>query len=217
VAIAYLPRNQAPDVASVNVLPPGVALQELPLAIDPAISSSGLDPQLFGLTMNVPPRRFYQKGARTIIWQASDPNDDTLTYKLFYRTLGDKEWHVLAENLSQSYYTIDGNKLPDGSYVFKVLASDAPANPAEVSLTNEDETEAVQVDNTPPSIKVTGPAVTGQAVETTFDVTDSTSRVVRGEYSVDGGAWRLSIQWMGSRTRAHETSSKVRFENQENM
>ena len=213
VVIAYLPRNQAPEVASVNVLPPGVALQELPLAVDPSISSSGLDPQLFGLTMNVPPRRFFQKGARTITWQATDPNDDTLTYKLFYRTLGDQEWHVLAENLSQSYYTIDGNKLPDGSYVFKVQASDAPGNPTDVALTHEDQTEAIQVDNTPPSIRVSGPSVNGQSVEATFDVNDSTSRVVRGEFSVDGGAWKLIYPADGIADSAHEVFTvKVAFE-----
>jgi sugar lactone lactonase YvrE len=213
VVIAYLPRNQAPEVASVSVLPPGVALQELPLAVDPSISSSGLDPQLFGLTMNVPPRRFFQKGARTITWQASDPNDDTLTYKLFYRTLGDQDWHVLAENLSQSYYTIDGNKLPDGSYVFKVQASDVTGNPSDVALTHEDQTEAIQVDNTPPSIRVSGPSVSGQAVEATFDVNDSTSRVVRGEFSVDGGAWKLIYPADGIADSAHEIFTiKVAFE-----
>src|SRR5205085_6614355 len=87
VVVAYLPRNQAPDITSATVLPQGIALAEQPLAIDPSISSSGLDPQLFGLTASVPPRRFFQKGARTLTWQATDPNDDTLNYKVMYRTI----------------------------------------------------------------------------------------------------------------------------------
>jgi hypothetical protein len=191
VVIAYLPRNQAPEITSTNVLAPGVALQEMPLAVDPSISSSGLDPQLFGLALNVPPRRFFQKGARTITWQANDPNDDSLTYTLLYRTLGDNEWHVLADDLSQAYYTIDGNKLPDGAYVFKIQASDAPGNPPELALSNETMTDAVEIDNTPPAIKTGPPVVSGGAVEVSFEVTDSTSRVIRGEYSIDGGVWQL--------------------------
>jgi hypothetical protein len=185
----------------------------MPLAVDPSISSSGLDPQLFGLSLNVPPRRFFQKGARTVTWQAGDPNDDDLTYRLLYRTIGDNDWHVLADNLSQSYYTIDGNKLPDGSYVFKVQASDAPANPSELALTHEAETDAVEIDNTPPSIKSNTPSVSGGTADLTFDVTDSTSRVVRGEYSVDGGTWRLIYPADGIADSARESFAvKVKFD-----
>src|SRR5205085_6062509 len=154
VVVAYLPRNQAPDITSATVLPQGIALAEQPLAIDPSISSSGLDPQLFGLTASVPPRRFFQKGARTLTWQATDPNDDTLNYKVMYRTIADNDWHLLADSLTQTYYTIDGNRLPDGTYLFKVIASDAPSNPAEAALTSEETTDAIEIDNTPPTIKV---------------------------------------------------------------
>jgi sugar lactone lactonase YvrE len=205
VVVAYLPRNQAPDIAAVNVLPQGIALAEQPLAIDPSIASSGLDPQLFGLVSSVPPRRFFQKGARTLTWQASDPNDDTLNYKVMYRTIGDNEWHLLADNQTQAYYTIDGNRLPDGTYLFKVIATDAPGNPAEAALTNEETTDAVEIDNTPPTIKVTGPAVNGQTAEVTFDASDATSRIVRAEYSVDGGAWQLVYPVDGVADSAHET------------
>ncbi|HWP44965.1 MAG TPA: hypothetical protein VNO14_17110 [Blastocatellia bacterium] len=205
VVIAYLPRNQAPEVSSLSILPPGVALQEMPLSVDPSIASSGLDPQLFGLVASVPPRRFFQKGARTITWQASDPNDDELVYNVLYRTIGDNQWHMLAENLSQSYYTIDGNRLPDGSYLFKVQASDLPGNPADIALTQEEITDIVEIDNTPPVIRLSGPTTTGQAVEVTFEVTDATSRVVKGEYSVDGGPWRLIFPLDGIADSARET------------
>jgi sugar lactone lactonase YvrE len=204
VVVAYLPRNQAPDLSSVTVMAPGLALQEMPLAIDPGIASSGLDPQLFGVTTNVPPRRFFQKGARTLTWQATDPNDDALVYKVFYQTLGESEWHLLIEGLSQNYYTIDGNRLPDGTYFFKVLASDQPGNTTEQALTDDETTEAIELDNTPPSIKLTGPSITGQIAEVTFDATDLTSRIVRGEFSVDGGAWQLIYPMDGIADSAHE-------------
>jgi hypothetical protein len=204
VVVAYLPRNQAPDIAAVTVLPQGIALAEQPLAIDPSIASSGLDPQLFGLVASVPPRRFFQKGARTLTWQATDPNDDTLKYKVMYRTVADNEWHLLADDLTQAYYTIDGNRLPDGTYLFKVIASDAPANPVEAALSSEETTDAIEIDNTPPTIKVSGPTVSGQAAEVTFDTSDATSRIVRAEYSVDGGAWQLVYPTDGVADSAHE-------------
>lgn len=213
VVVAYLPRNQAPDISSVSVMAPGVALQEMPMAIDPSIVSSGLDPQLFGVATNVPPRRFFQKGARTLTWQASDPNDDTLLYKVFYRTLGESEWHLLADGLSQTYYTIDGNRLPDGTYLFRIAASDEPSNTRETSLADEQITDPIEVDNTPPAIKVTGPTISGQSAEVLFDATDATSRVVRGEYSVDGGTWQLIYPVDGIADSAHESFKvKVKFD-----
>lgn len=213
VVVAYLPRNQAPDMASVTAMAPGVAFQEVPLAIDPSIVSSGLDPQLFGISSNVPPRRFFQKGARTLAWQASDPNDDTLVYKVFYRTLGENEWHLLADALSQTYYTIDGNRLPDGTYLFKVVVSDEPSNTRETALADEQVTDAIEIDNSPPVIRVTGPTITGQTAEVLLDVTDATSRIVRGEYSVDGGVWQLIFPVDGIADSAHESFKvKVKFE-----
>jgi hypothetical protein len=209
VVVAYLPRNQVPDIASVSVMAPGVAFQEMPLAVDPSIASSGLDPQLFGVVMNVPPRRFFQKGARTLTWQASDPNDDTLAYKVFYRTLGENEWHVLASDLSQNYYTIDGNRLPDGTYRFKIVVTDEPSNTKQLALADEQITDAIEIDNTPPAIKITGPSIAGQAADVLFDATDLTSRIVRGEYSVDGGPWQLIFPADGIADSAHE-SFKVR-------
>jgi hypothetical protein len=210
VVIAYLPRNQAPDITSVSALPPGVAFQEMPMAIDPSIASSGLDPQLFGVIATVPPRRYFQKGARTLTWSATDPNDDTLVYKILYRTIGDNDWHLLADGIGQAYYTIDGNRLPDGTYLFKVIASDSLSNPTDLALTNEETSDAVEIDNTPPAVRVTGPSIAGQTAEVTFDVTDSTSRVVRGEYSVDGGAWQLVFPADGIADSARE-SFKVKM------
>ncbi|MEK6303027.1 MAG: hypothetical protein AABO41_20130 [Acidobacteriota bacterium] len=213
VVVAYLPRNQTPDISSVSVLPPGIALQEMPMSIDPSIASSGLDPQLFGVPSNVPPRRFFQKGARTLTWQVSDPNDDSLLYKVLYRTLADDEWHLLADNLTQAYYTIDGNRLPDGDYVFKVLASDSPGNPSVLALTDDETTDAIEIDNTPPIIKVSGPSISGQTAEVTFDAQDATSRIVRGEYSVDGAAWQLIFPLDGIADSAHEVFKvSVRFD-----
>ncbi len=205
VVIAYLPRNQAPEINSLTVFPAGVAMQEMPLAVDPSVASSGLDPQIFGIISSVPPRRYYQKGARTIVWQAADANDDSLVYRIFYRTVEEPQWHLLADNVTQFYYTIDASRLPDGAYLFKVEASDSPSNPLDMAMTGEEMTDAVELDNTPPAIRVVGPSVTGQTAEVTFEVADATGRVIRGEYSLDGGPWTLVFPTDGIADSARES------------
>ena len=53
-------QNVAPEITQVNVLAPGVALQEIPQQpVDPAIISAGLDPATFGLPTNVQPRKIF--------------------------------------------------------------------------------------------------------------------------------------------------------------
>jgi hypothetical protein len=213
VAVAYLPRNQSPDLASLQVLAPGIALQEQPIAIDPSIATSGLDPQLFGVVASIPPRRFYQKGARTLTWQATDPNDDLLTYKVFYRSIEDNDWHQLASGLSQAWYTIDLNRVPDGTYLFKVVASDAPSNPAELALSDEQVSEPIEIDNTPPVIKPAAPRLNGHSAEVVFDVSDSTSRIIKGEYSVDGAPWQMVFPVDGIADSASESYKlQIKFE-----
>jgi hypothetical protein len=65
-------------------------------------------------------------------------------------------------------------------------------------------TDAVEIDNTPPAILSTGPTATGQAQEVVFEVTDATSRVVKGEYSIDGGPWQMVFPVDGIADSARE-------------
>src|SRR3989440_374024 len=56
VSVAYLPRNVAPEVLNITVLPVGIGLQTIvQIQTDPNIESSGLDPSLFGSVVQVPP------------------------------------------------------------------------------------------------------------------------------------------------------------------
>ena len=90
----------------------------------------------------------------------------------------------------QNYFTVDANALPDGRYIFKVVATDAPSNPANLALSDELETESVDVDNTSPSVTADAPRVSGTNVEVTFRASDTTSIIKRAEYQLDGGAWK---------------------------
>lgn len=190
VTVAYLPRNIAPKINSINILPAGITLQAIP---QPQIEGGG-DPtgdgNAQGNAMAIPPRRVFQRGAISLQWQAEDRNGDTIEYSVFYRSANSTEYYPLKTNLRDSYFTVDANALPDGRYVFKVVASDAPSNPANLALTDDQETESVEIDNTPPAVTADSPRVTGSNAEILFRASDATSIIKRAEYQLDGGPWK---------------------------
>ncbi len=191
VSIAYLPRNVAPEVVSITALPIGVGLQQLAqMQTDPNIDASGLDPALFGAVPQVPPRRIYQRGARSFQWQAEDQNGDTLEYAIYYRALNETTFRLLKDKLRDNFYTIDGATLADGRYIIKIVASDAPDNPADQALTGERLSEPIEIDNTPPVVRAVGqPEIRPDGIRMVFDVEDATGRVRKADISVNGAAW----------------------------
>lgn len=206
VGVAYLPRNVAPEVLAINVLPIGVGLQQIvQVSVDPNVESSGLDPSLFGPVAQVPPRRFYQRGARSFQWQAEDRNSDTLEYAIYYRALEEQTFRLLKDKLRDNFYTIDGATLADGRYVIKVIASDAPDNPPGQRLSGERLSEPVDIDNTPPVVKVVGqPQITRDSVRVVFSVDDVTGKIRKADFSVDGAAWAPVFPDDGIADSGHE-------------
>jgi len=192
VSLAYLPRNVAPEVVGITVLPAGVALQQqIQMPIDPNIEASGLDPSLFGVVAQAPPRRLFQKGARSIQWQAEDRNGDTLEYAVYYRALNETNFHLLKDHIRETFYTIDGASLSDGRYLFRVVASDDLDNPSALALTGERISEPVEIDNTPPVLHAVGQVqVSGDHVRAVFEVEDATGHIKRTDLSIDGSPWR---------------------------
>jgi len=209
VSVAYLPRNVAPEVLSISVLPIGVGLQQIvQVTVDPNVESSGLDPSLFGPTAQVPPRRFYQRGARSFQWQAEDRNSDTLEYAIYYRALNEQTFRLLKDKLRDNFYTIDGAALADGRYVIKVVASDGPDNPPGQKLSGERLSEPVDIDNTPPVVKVVGqPQTSRDAVRVVFAVDDATGKVRKADASLNGAAWSPVFPEDGIADSGHETYS----------
>jgi hypothetical protein len=192
VSLAYLPRNVAPEVLSITALPVGVGLQSVvQLQADPNIESSGIDPSVFGAVAQVPPRRLYQRGARSLQWQAEDRNNDTLEYSIFYRSLNETSFRLLKEKLRDNFFTVDGAALADGRYIFRIVATDAPDNPGGQALSGERVSEPVDVDNTSPVVRAVGEAqVINDRVRVIFEVEDLMGMVKRADASFDGTAWQ---------------------------
>jgi sugar lactone lactonase YvrE len=193
VSLSYLPRNVAPEVLQIQVLPVGIALQSaVQIQVDPNIEASGLDPSLIGPQVQIPPRRTFQRGAVSLQWQAEDRNSDTLVYAVYYRSIAENTFHLLKENLRDNFFSIDGAALGDGRYVFKVVASDAPENSLGQALMGERVSEPLSVDSTPPVVRPAGEAqVTSEGrARVRFTVEDSSGMIRRADVSVDSGEWR---------------------------
>jgi len=204
-SLAYLPRNVAPEVLSISSLPIGVGLQQTAqIQVDPNVESSGLDPALFGAVAQVAPRRLFQRGARSFQWQAEDRNGDTLEYAIYYRPLNETTFRLLKDKLRDNFYTIDGATLADGRYVVKIIASDAPDNPNGQSLSGERISEPVDIDNTPPVLRVVTSPQTGSGARVVFEVDDATGKIRRGDFSVDGALWTPLFPVDGIADSGHE-------------
>jgi hypothetical protein len=191
---------------SITVLPIGVGLQQMAQGtVDPNVESSGLDPSVFGPVAQAPPRRFYQRGARSFQWQAEDRNGDTLEYAIYYRAVNEQTFRLLKDKLRENFYTIDGAALADGRYVIKVVASDAPDNPPGQKLSGERLSEPIDIDNTPPVVKLVGqPQLTRDSVRVEFSVDDATGKVKKADASLDGGVWTPVFPEDGIADSAHE-------------
>ena len=210
VNVAFLTRNIAPEVLSIQVLPTNVGLApNPPLQIDPNIELSGLDPLTFGIqNAPVPPRRVYQRGATALQWTAEDRNGDRILYSVFYREAGETAFKLLRENMTDNFYTIDGQVLADGRYIFKIAATDSLSNPAALALTGERLSEPVDIDNTAPVVTAAGtPAITGNRARIVFDAADAASYVNRAEYSINGGEWHAVYAEDGISDSARERYS----------
>ncbi len=192
VNLAFIARNIAPEVLSIQALPTNVGLLANPPAqIDPNIELSGLDPAAFGIpAVVVAPRRAYLRGATSLQWTAEDRNGDKLVYDVLYREAGDVNFKMLRENLTENFIAIDGQSLADGRYVFKVVARDTPSNPVSLALSGQNISEPVDIDNTPPIVTAIGtPQILGDGARVVFEAVDAASYLTRAEYSINGGVW----------------------------
>jgi hypothetical protein len=195
VSAAYLPRNQRPRVTSITIHPPGTVFQR-PFPTDPEIA--GFDGDLpdrrnAATTPGSPPnlgRRVYQKGLRTFVWRAEDDNKDEMTYDVFYRREGETSWKILQRAVNDPIIVWDTTSVPNGSYLLRVVASDADSNSPSTALTGALESSAFDIDNAPPEITISSVRREGTRLVLEFDVRDEYSAVHRTDYSLDGDRWQ---------------------------
>jgi hypothetical protein len=203
VTAAYLQRNLRPRVTSITIHPPGTVFQK-PFSTG-ELEIAGYDGDLPDRRLTTQPgtagatsatqspslgRRVYQKGLMTFVWRADDDNNDDLQFDVLYRREGETTWKTLKRGLTDPILVWDTTSVPNGTYLLRVVASDATANPPGNALTGHMDSSAFDIDNAPPVITVTGVRRDGQRTIIAFDVRDEHSAVQKVEYSLDGDRWR---------------------------
>ncbi len=148
VTAAYLQRNLRPQVRSITVHPPGIVFQKPFSTGDPDLAGfedqSTPERKLAASASQTPGvstglgRRAYQKGLETLIWKADDENDDDLVYDVLYRREGETSWKTLRKATPDTILVWDTTTVPNGTYFVRVIASDAPSNPAGTGIDRRD-------------------------------------------------------------------------------
>ena len=134
-----------------------------------------------------PPRRAppQPKSLRLVRWQAQDPNGDELTYSLYLRSVGQKQWKLAKEGLTQTSVIWDTETMPEGPTLIKLVASDRPDNPDRDALESERINQPFPIDNSPPIIVLRSGGEGGTIIE--VDIEDSITPVRKAQYTIDYG------------------------------
>lgn len=196
LASAYLPRNVRPQVVSITVHPPGAVFQKPFSSGETEIA--GLDDDATERRNAASPggggpalgRRIYQKGLQTFAWKADDDNGDELLYEVFYRREGETTWRLLKRELRETLVVWDTSSVPNGTYVLKVAASDARANPPESALVGELESSSFEIDNIAPGVQPGTIRRDGARFIVPAEIRDTDSAITRVEFSVDAQRWQ---------------------------
>ncbi|MGH9778978.1 MAG: hypothetical protein ACRD5I_11265 [Candidatus Acidiferrales bacterium] len=203
VSVAYLRRNSAPVVDKIIVQAPGIGVRglpagaqgpepvqhDLPQSVGPA-QRGGPQPPPGQQRVEPPPQGLADPAARSVVWSASDENDDSLLYSVLYRGEGESRWKLMKDDLRDRFYTWDAAALPDGAYYIKIVASDSPSNPADRVLTGENVSDRFEVDNTPPRIDQLTAQSRSRSVDSSFVARDTYSPLKKAEYSLNAGDWQ---------------------------
>ncbi|MFQ5713072.1 MAG: hypothetical protein ACE5GU_03475 [Candidatus Scalinduaceae bacterium] len=199
-SIAYLPQNQPPLIKSITISSPRDSSREKTDAnnnskIYKTPSYPKKNESNFGLSIHEP--------KKLINWEASDPNNDRLRFDLEYKGIEENKWNELRRNIKEEkIYHWNTNRIPDGYYQVKVIASDVLDNPMELALKEEKASNAFLVDNTRPiisdlkTIMEADPSErlgrAGRARNTLIIsgiARDEMCNITEIQYSVDSGDW----------------------------
>jgi len=191
VEVAVVEVNLPPKMKMLKVEEPGVVYLSAPPPTGPVIEAVHPDVNgIFTVIDDSTPKnngstkgkKYYRAGFRTVSWQVSDPNKDPLRYRLEIEGRNGFSFDV-RERIAGSQLGVDTHALPDGTYRFRLTASDAPGNP-EGAIEVSRVSRWFAVDNTAPAVSLRR---TGDLW--VVSASDNLSPIARAEWSRDGHEW----------------------------
>jgi hypothetical protein len=198
IELSYRQENLRPRITAFAALDPGQIL--VPATFNPANQVyEPAHPNKEGIFVPVGTpavdegagrtKPLWKKGFQTLRWSAVDPNEDPLVFDLYFRPAAapeDGPWMKVAGDLEEDHYSFDATVLPDGTYRFRLVASDRNANDPAAALAAERVSEPVVIDHTPPALV----SVERDGKRLRVTVHDAASPIREAVYSVDAGAWK---------------------------
>jgi sugar lactone lactonase YvrE len=198
VQFYYQNQNAAPVISRVKVFNDGFGVSKMPapqmdapVNLDQLLGSGaaggapGVNPQL-AMAMRPPLKMTRSPGLCTVVWAASDPNQDHLVYSVAIRSESEEQWTTLADKTEDTFLSFDTTGFREGLYLVKVTASDEPSNTPETARTTEETSEAFLIDNTPPAFTVKKQDVGKDHARILVEAVDSASVISSAGYSLDG-------------------------------
>jgi len=200
--LSYRQENLSPKIGGVQVLDPGQVL--VPANFNPTNQVfEPAHPSRGGIFTSLTPaadddsggrnKMLWKLGYQTLRWTAADPNEDDLVYDLSFRpasTAGDREgdWLEVVKDLKDDHYSFDAMSLPDGTYRFRLRASDLPSNDPDTALVAERVSDPVVIDHTAPGLVKTEKDRDGKLLRVT--VRDAESPLREAVVSVNAQEWK---------------------------
>jgi hypothetical protein len=139
-----------------------------------------------------------KQGVLKISFNASDDNNDKLSYTIDFRKIGRTSWIKLKEDLETNSYEWDAKTVEDGKYEIRVTANDFKSNSTSTCLTGSRVSNPVTVDNTPPAPE--SPRMRTEIKDSkkymivTLTVKDELSAIGKLEYTIDSNeSWLAAV------------------------
>lgn len=197
VRLAYLPQNSAPVMKSITVSAVQIATPARSTAAAtntaPTYSITITDTGEAGASSatGTPAQPLLRAATEqmTLSWLAEDTDSDKLSYSVFFRADGQREWKLLRANLTETLHMLDAESFADGRYSFRVTVTDKLSNPAPNAREDDMVSAPILIDRTPPALTTSAATRNGTAWEGRVEARDGASPLKACEYSVDGGPW----------------------------
>jgi hypothetical protein len=202
VNVRYRPNNRPPALRNLAASPPGLALRPVPPpnvasgsepVVEPAIPG-GLEGEIDSPAQSQwRSKKAFEPGALSLNWESRDPDGDDLEYRLEYcRTESFRcaSWQPLEDGLTRTFHSFDARSLPDGVYLFRLEATDAPSNFAGEELQSELISTPVVIDNSPPLIESARLRRDAEDLVLEIRARDEGGRLALAQVALGQGPWK---------------------------